>query len=404
MNQSSPVTARSGERVIVGLSGGVDSAVAALLLRDAGYDVQGLFMSNWEEDDGYCTTAQDYQDARGVAAELGIVLHRVNFSDQYRDQVFAHFLAEYRAGRTPNPDVLCNREIKFGLCLDYVQRLGGRLFATGHYARLVPLADGPGLYQARDPDKDQSYFLHAVARQRYARVLFPLGELHKEQVRELARTAGLPVHDKPDSTGICFIGERPFADFLGRYVQGIPGPIEALDGRVLGQHRGLPFYTLGQRAGLAIGGARGRAQEPWYVARKDGARNALTVVQRHEQHRLEADAVATGPLNWLCDARVGSFEASVKLRYRQPGQAASVSVRADGSAWIEFEQPQRAATPGQAAVFYQQGRCLGGGVVEQVRLQAGHKLNATVHNDAPTAPMQNSSHLSPPAPDIIPGF
>jgi tRNA-uridine 2-sulfurtransferase len=381
------MTARSSERAIVGLSGGVDSAVAALLLRDAGYDVQGLFMNNWEEDDGYCTAAQDYQDARGVAAELGIVLHRVNFSDQYREQVFAHFLAEYRGGRTPNPDVLCNREIKFGLCLDYARRLGARLFATGHYARLTMLADGPGLYQARDHDKDQSYFLHAVARQRYQRVLFPLGELHKEQVREMARAAGLPLHDKPDSTGICFIGERPFADFLGRYVQGIPGPIETLDGRVLGQHRGLPFYTLGQRTGLAIGGARGCAQEPWYVARKDGARNALTVVQRHEQYRLEADAVATGPLNWLCAARAGSFEADVKLRYRQPDQRASVSIRPDGGAWIEFEAPQRAATPGQSAVFYQHGRCLGGGVVEQVRLQTGNKLSAATHNKAPMAPM-----------------
>jgi tRNA-specific 2-thiouridylase len=396
-----------GSRVIVGLSGGVDSAVAALLLRDAGYDVQGLFMSNWEEDDGYCTAAQDYQDARSVAAELGIVLHRVNFSDQYRDQVFSHFLAEYRAGRTPNPDVLCNREIKFGLCLDYALRLGADLFATGHYARLANLPDGPALHQARDAAKDQSYFLHAVARQRYARVLFPLGELHKEQVREQARAAGLPVHDKPDSTGICFIGERPFADFLGRYLQGTPGPIEALDGRVLGQHRGLPFYTLGQRTGLAIGGARGCAQEPWYVAHKDGERNALTVVQRHEQHRLEADAVTTGPINWLCAARAGSFAASVKLRYRQPEQAASVSVRPDGSAWIEFETPQRAATPGQSAVFYEDGRCLGGAVVEQVRLHAAHKLSATAHNEPPTAamaPMQNSSHLSPAAPDIIRGF
>jgi tRNA-specific 2-thiouridylase len=396
-----------GSRVIVGLSGGVDSAVAALLLRDAGYDVQGLFMSNWDEDDAYCTTAQDYQDARSVAAELGLVLHRVNFSDQYREQVFAHFLAEYRAGRTPNPDVLCNREIKFGLCLDYALRLGAHQFATGHYARVMNLPDGPALYQARDGAKDQSYFLHAVTRQRYERVLFPLGELHKEQVRELARSAGLPVHDKPDSTGICFIGERPFADFLGRYLQGTPGPIEALDGRVLGQHRGLPFYTLGQRAGLAIGGARGCAQEPWYVAHKDGARNALTVVQRHEQHRLEADAVTTGPINWLCAARVGSFEASVKLRYRQPEQTASISVRPDGSAWIEFEAPQRAATPGQSAVFYDDGRCLGGAVVEQVRLHCVHKLSATAHNEPPlaaVAPMQNSSHLSAAAPDIIREF
>jgi tRNA-specific 2-thiouridylase len=316
----------------------------------------------------------------------------VSFAAQYRERVFAHFLREYAAGRTPNPDVLCNREIKFGVCLDYAQRLGARLFATGHYARLATLEDGPALYQAFDSDKDQSYFLHSVARERYARVLFPLGELPKERVRELARAAGLPVHDKPDSTGICFIGERPFADFLGRYVQGVPGPIEALDGRALGRHRGLPFYTLGQRAGLAIGGARGCAQEPWYVAYKDSARNALVVVQRHEQHRLEARAVATGPLNWLCAARADSFQAGVKLRYRQPEQAATVSVRPDGSAWIEFEAPQRAATPGQFAVFYQQGRCLGGGVVEQVCLKTEQHVAADRHK---------SAYRPSRAPDII---
>jgi tRNA-specific 2-thiouridylase len=356
-------------RVIVGLSGGVDSAVAALLLRDAGFDVQGLFMHNWEQDDDYCTTARDYQDARTVAKDLGIVLHRVDFSDEYRQQVFAHFLAEYRAGRTPNPDVLCNRQIKFGLCLDYALRLGGQRFATGHYARCVALADGPALYQARDAGKDQSYFLHAVERMRLQQVLFPLGELDKQQVRELARTRGLPVHDKPDSTGICFIGERPFAQFLGRYLQAPPGPIEALDGRVLGQHRGLPFYTLGQRAGLAIGGARGCAQEPWYVAHKNNARNALIVVQRHQQHLFEARAVAVAAPNWLCAPRSGEFAASVKLRYRQPGQAARVALQPDGGAWIEFENPQRAATPGQFAVLYDDGRCLGGGVIEQVCLK-----------------------------------
>lgn len=383
------------ERVIVGLSGGVDSAVAALLLRDAGYDVQGLFMSNWEEDDGYCTTARDYQDARSVAAELGIVLHRVNFADQYRQQVFAHFLAEYRVGRTPNPDVLCNREIKFGLCLDYACRLGAQLFATGHYARRLELEDGPALYQARDQAKDQSYFLHSVPRGRFARVLFPLGELLKQQVRALARAAGLPVHDKPDSTGICFIGERPFADFLGRYVQGAPGPIEALDGRPLGQHRGLPFYTLGQRTGLAIGGARGCAPEPWYVAHKDTTRNALIVVQRHEQHRLEAGAVATGPINWLCAARTGSFEAAVRLRHRQPEQPASVSMRSDGTAWIEFEAPQRAATPGQFAVLYQRGRCLGGGVVEQVRLKTEHGVEARPEASQRVEPQQHKSSYRP---------
>jgi tRNA-uridine 2-sulfurtransferase len=390
----------AGQRVIVGLSGGVDSAVAALLLRDAGYDVQGLFMSNWDEDDDYCTTARDYQDARTLAADLGIVLHRVNFADQYRAQVFAQFLAEYRAGRTPNPDVLCNREIKFGLCLDYAVRLGAQLFATGHYARCVALEDGPALFQARDQGKDQSYFLHAVARERFARVLFPLGELLKPQVRELARRRGLPVHDKPDSTGICFIGERPFAQFLGRYLPAAPGPIESLDGRALGQHRGLAFYTMGQRAGLAIGGARGCAQEPWYVAHKDRERNALIVVQRHEQHRLEAGAVATGPLNWLCDRRSGNFDAAVKLRYRQPEQPATVSIRPDGSAWIEFQTPQRAATPGQSAVLYRQGRCLGGAVVERVRLKTEHKYSTTSHDDAAV----NSSYLPAQAPDIIRRF
>ena len=356
----------SATRVIVGMSGGVDSAVAALRLRDAGYEVQGLFMSNWEEQDDYCTTSQDYQDARRAAADLGIVLHHVNFADEYRQRVFQYFLDDYRAGRTPNPDVLCNREIKFGLCLDYALRLGAQRYATGHYARLLRQEDGAALFQALDESKDQSYFLHAVQRERFAHVLFPLGELHKQEVREMARKAGLPVHDKPDSTGICFIGERPFADFLGRYLQARPGPIETLDGRVLGRHRGLPFYTLGQRSGLTIGGASGRAQEPWYVARKDAGRNALIVVQRHEQHWLDAGAIECGRINWLCAAREDVFHAEVKLRYRQAAQAATVEPREDG-AWIEFAQPQRAATPGQFAVLYERGRCLGGGVIEQAR-------------------------------------
>jgi tRNA-specific 2-thiouridylase len=352
-------------RVIVGLSGGVDSAVAALRLREAGYDVQGLFMNNWEEDDSYCTAAADYQDARGVASELGIVLHRVNFADEYRDRVFQYFLDEYQAGRTPNPDVLCNREIKFGLCLDYAERLGGQVFATGHYARSLQSQDGPALYQGIDPAKDQSYFLHAVERERFARVLFPIGELHKDEVRELARKAGLPVHDKPDSTGICFIGERPFAQFLARFLPAAPGPIQTLDGRILGQHRGLAFYTLGQRSGLTIGGARGRAQEPWYVARKDPQRNALIVVQRHEQQWLDSNRVECARIHWLCAPRSGTQSLQVKLRHRQAAQAASVNIRADGSAWIEFAAAQRAATPGQFAVLYEHERCLGGGVIEQ---------------------------------------
>lgn len=353
------------ERVIVGLSGGVDSAVAALLLKRAGCDVQGLFMSNWHEDDVHCTAAQDYQDARAVASELGVVLHRVDFSTQYRERVFALFLEEYRAGRTPNPDVLCNREIKFGLCLQYALRLGAERFATGHYARVCTLADGPALLQAEDKNKDQSYFLHAVPRSQFARVCFPLGEWHKEQVRELARGAGLPVHAKPDSTGICFIGERPFADFLGQYLPATPGPIETVDGRCLGQHRGLPYYTLGQRSGLTLGGARGYAAEPWYVCAKIAARNALIVVQQHEQWRLQSQRVLTGPMHWLCEARGGQFRAEVKLRYRQAAQPATVHLQAHG-ALLEFAEGQRAATPGQYAVLYERERCLGGAVIEAV--------------------------------------
>jgi len=250
------MSAGAGQRVVAGLSGGVDSAVAALLLLEAGYEVHGLYMSNWEDQDSHCSDAQDYQDARAVARELGIVLHRVSFADDYRRLVFEEFLTEYRRGRTPNPDVLCNREIKFGACLRYAGRLGATAFATGHYARLGQEASGPTLLRACDAAKDQSYFLCGVERSRFAPVLFPLGELHKAEVRERALRAGLPVHDKPDSTGICFIGERPFAQFLARYIPETPGPIETIDGRVLGRHRGLPFYTLGQRSGLEIGGVK----------------------------------------------------------------------------------------------------------------------------------------------------
>jgi tRNA-uridine 2-sulfurtransferase len=362
-------------RVIVGLSGGVDSAVAALLLRQSGYDVQALYMDNWDADDEYCTAAQDYQDARATARELGIVLHRVSFAADYRRQVFEEFLAEYRAGRTPNPDVLCNREIKFGRCLDYVRRLGGRYFATGHYARLSQGADGPVLRKALDIEKDQSYFLHAVPCALFADVLLPLGELTKSAVREQARRAGLPVFDKPDSTGICFIGERPFAEFLARYVVESPGPIETMAGQRLGTHRGLPFYTLGQRGGLEIGGTRGHAAEPWYVARKDLARNALIVVQQHEQAALNCSALRTGPVNWLCGPgdrpeNRGSASSThspivVKIRYRQPDQTCTVQPAAHSGLLIRFAEPQRAATAGQYAVLYAEERCLGGAKIAE---------------------------------------
>jgi tRNA-specific 2-thiouridylase len=358
---------KSGTPIIVGLSGGVDSAVSALLLKEQGWDVQGLFMSNWEEDDdGYCTSAQDFQDARAIASELGIPLHRMSFAHEYRARVFEHFLTEYQAGRTPNPDVLCNREIKFGVALEYVHRLGASYFATGHYARLVHGPHGVELHKARDAAKDQSYFLHAVAAEHLAQTVMPLGELEKDAVRERARRAGLPVFDKPDSTGICFIGERPFREFLSRYLDQRPGPIESPDGEVLGTHQGLAFYTLGQREGLHIGGRRGRSEEPWYLAAKDSARNALIVVQGHDHPLLRSSALTTGPMHWLVDARTAPFRCTVKVRYRQVDQPALFEPLGNGSARILFDEPQRAVTPGQYAVAYEGDRCLGGAVIETV--------------------------------------
>src|SRR5215472_11811837 len=320
---AAPIPAATS-RVIVALSGGVDSTVAALLLKEEGYEVQGLFMSNWDEsaDDIWCTAAQDFQDARAVAGRLGIPLHRVSFAEEYRARVFEHFLAEHRAGRTPNPDVLCNREIKFGVALAYARRLGAARLATGHYARLV---DGPGgieLHKARDTAKDQSYFLHAVAATELAQTLMPLGELEKSAVRERARRAGLPVFDKPDSTGICFIGERPFREFLARFLARTPGPIESPDGERLGTHEGLAFYTIGQRGGLHIGGRSGRPAMPWYVAAKDAARNTLVVVQGQDHPLLSSPALTTGAWHWLAPARRESVRCAVKVRYRQSDQAA----------------------------------------------------------------------------------
>ncbi len=366
----------SSTRVVVGLSGGVDSAVAALLLRDQGCEVQGLFMSNWEaEDDAYCTTAADFQDARAVAKELGIPLHRVSFAAQYRAQVFEHFLAEQRAGRTPNPDVLCNREIKFGLALRHARRLGGEWLATGHYARLLHGDGGTLLRKALDAGKDQSYFLHAVGRNELASALMPLGEMQKSQVREKARNAGLPVFDKPDSTGICFIGERPFREFLTQFLPEQPGPIESEAGVQLGTHHGLAFYTLGQRAGLAIGGRRGSLEEPWYVARKDPGRNALIVVQGHDHPLLASDSLMTGPMHWLIDPPRTGFSCTAKVRYRQADQAVRVDPQADGSACLVFENPQRAVTPGQYAVLYDGDLCLGGGTIETVATREPRPYN-----------------------------
>jgi tRNA-uridine 2-sulfurtransferase len=383
---------RTAGTVIVGMSGGVDSAVAALLLRNAGYSIQGLFMSNWEDDDdAYCTTAADFQDARKVCEALGIPLHRVSFAEQYRERVFSHFLREYAAGRTPNPDVLCNREIKFGVCLDYMHRLGASWIATGHYARLRHTDSGPQLLKAADSDKDQSYFLHGVAPSALAKTLFPLGDLRKTEVRKLAHAAGLPVYDKPDSTGICFIGERPFQEFLSRYIHSRPGPIENDHGRAIGEHRGLSLYTLGQRSGLGIGGRAGTAAAPWYVADKDLARNALIVVQEQDHPLLLSDSFEVEHMHWLDSETADDLpiECSVKTRYRQndldctlrpcgptlataDGDAANRALGPvdDGLAahrpWrVNLPEPARAVTPGQYAVFYRGARCLGGGVIAQ---------------------------------------
>jgi tRNA-uridine 2-sulfurtransferase len=349
--------------VIVGLSGGVDSAVAALLLVERGYHVQGLFMSNWDEDDVYCTQAQDYQDARAVARLLGIPLHRANFAADYRTRVFEYFLAEHRAGRTPNPDVLCNREVKFGVALRYAQRLGGSALATGHYARLHHERDGVQLLKSVDAGKDQTYFLHAVHRADLGHALMPLGEYTKPQVRERARAAGLPVFDKPDSTGICFIGERPFREFLRRYIEESPGPIETPEGERLGTHCGLAFYTLGQRGGMGLGGRRDSEAAPWYVAAKDAARNALIAVQGHDHPLLCARELECENLHWLVDPPQRPLHCTVRVRHRHTDQPATLHPGPDGSARILFEEPQRALTPGQFAVAYDGDRCLGGGTI-----------------------------------------
>jgi tRNA-specific 2-thiouridylase len=365
------------------MSGGVDSSVAAWLLKEQGLDVVGVFMKNWEDDDTdeYCTSRVDLVDAASVADVIGIELHAVNFAREYRERVFAHFLRDYAAGRTPNPDVLCNSEIKFRAFLDHALALGARHIATGHYARLGRADDARvTLRKARDAAKDQSYFLHRLTQAQLAPVLFPLGELTKGEVRALARKAGLPTSAKKDSTGICFIGERPFRDFLARYLPRTPGEIVTPDGEVMGQHAGLAYYTHGQRQGLGIGGVRGVGEGAWYVAGKDIAANRLVVVRGHDHPLLRAQLLDAVDLHWIAGEPPLPGRYTAKTRYRMADAACEVSLPADARdaapppaasqrLRVRFDAPQWAPTPGQYLVLYAGDACLGGGVIEGVPAQ-----------------------------------
>ena len=358
---------KSPERVIIGLSGGVDSAVAAYLLLEQGYVVEGLFMKNWEEDDepGYCAAAADLADAQAVAARLGIELRTVNFSAEYWERVFEHFLSEYRALRTPNPDVLCNREIKFRAFLDYALDLGADWIATGHYARITRDPAGSHLRLCADADKDQTYFLYLLDQHQLGHTLFPLAHLTKGEVRAMARRLGLGNAEKKDSTGICFIGERRFGDFLARWLPDEPGPIETPDGRVIGEHRGLAWHTIGQRSGLGIGGVAGADEAPWFVAAKEPARNALIVVQGGDHPLLYAQAMRGEQLHWI-SARppaAAPLDCLCRLRHRQPLQCCTLVEYDSHGCQVRFATPQRAVTPGQSAVFYAGDECLGGCII-----------------------------------------
>ncbi|KAF1050052.1 tRNA 2-thiouridine(34) synthase MnmA [Xylophilus sp.] len=392
------MNAHSKHRVVVGLSGGVDSAVTAWLLKRAGHEVVGIFMKNWEDDDDgeYCSSNEDFVDAAAVADVVGIEIEHVNFAAEYKDRVFAEFLREYQAGRTPNPDVLCNAEIKFKAFLDHAMRLGAKKIATGHYARVraIPFSYTRGdtsgtpaieglespssqeyqLLKGLDPAKDQSYFLHRLNQAQLARTLFPVGELHKTEVRRIAEEIGLPNARKKDSTGICFIGERPFREFLNRYIRKEPGPIRDDRGRVVGRHVGLSFYTLGQRQGLGIGGIKDKGAQrgggehaPWFVARKDVAANTLFAVQGHDHPWLLSHTLEAADASWTAGRPPAPGAYAAKTRYRQADAACRLE-RASGSAFaLGFAEPQWAVTPGQSAVLYDSEVCLGGGVIGAAR-------------------------------------
>jgi tRNA-uridine 2-sulfurtransferase len=363
-------------RVVVGLSGGVDSAVSAHLLKQQGWEVVAIFMKNWEDDDDdeYCSSRQDFLDAASVADVLGIEIEHVNFAAEYRDRVFAEFLREYQAGRTPNPDVLCNAEIKFKSFLDHAMRLGAEKIATGHYARVRELDGRFDLLKGLDETKDQSYFLHRLNQAQLSRTLFPVGELRKTEVRRIAHELRLPNARKKDSTGICFIGERPFREFLNRYISKEPGPIKDERGRVIAEHQGLSFYTLGQRQGLGIGGIKARGAQrgggehaPWFVARKDLEHNTLWVVQGHDHPWLQSLALDADEASWIAgDAPAAGAYAS-KTRYRQADAPCTLAAGANGQFHLDFPHAQWAVTPGQSAVLYDGEVCLGGGVISAMQ-------------------------------------
>lgn len=353
-------------RIVLGLSGGVDSSAAALLLKRQGCDVIGVFMKNWDEtgDDGACTAAQDYEDARRIAEQVGIPFYVVNFTKEYYDRVFEYFLSEYRRGRTPNPDILCNSEIKFNAFLDLAVNMGADSLATGHYARLRKSDEGVRLLRAADSNKDQTYFLAGLTQQQLSKAMFPIGELEKGEVRKLAAEAGLVTASKKDSTGVCFIGERNFKKFLMQFLPAQPGDIVDLDGRTIGRHDGLMYYTMGQRRGLGIGGMNTGTGESWFVVGKDLKRNLL-IVQQGEHEELFSTSLTTGKLNFISgEVPAKEFRCTAKFRYRQSDQAVTVHMEGE-NAVIVFDTPQRAVTPGQWAVLYDGDICLGGGPIDK---------------------------------------
>jgi tRNA-uridine 2-sulfurtransferase len=359
---------KSKIRVVVGMSGGVDSSVTAYLLKQQGYDVVGLFMKNWDDTDefGQCTATEDFEDVRRVATQIGIPYYSVNFEKEYADKVFQYFIDEYKAGRTPNPDVMCNREIKFGDFQEKAKQLGADYIATGHYARVEHSEQGSTLLRGVDPTKDQTYFLYAVHHGQLDQVLFPIGHLQKAKVRQITEEAGLATAMKKDSTGICFIGEKNFRQFLSQYLPAKPGEIHSMEGKHIGEHDGLMYYTLGQRQGLRIGGSETGTGEPWFVVKKDVTQNILYVAQGHNNEALFSVGLTASNLNWLLAEQPNeTFSCTAKFRYRQVDVPVTVIPHHDGTVTVHYAEKERAVTPGQSVVFYDNECCLGGGIIEK---------------------------------------